>query len=123
MSVAELDQRIVGHLLFSRMWIETPGGAVSAVALAPVAVSLHHQRQGIGGRLIRYGLERLRAAGERMVIVLGHPEYYPRFGFSSERARVLESPFPRDAYMALELVPGALEGIRGRVRYARAFGL
>jgi len=55
--VAELKKRIVGHVLFSRMWIETPSGLVSAVALAPVAVLPEHQHRGIGGRLIRYGLD------------------------------------------------------------------
>ena len=61
--------------------------------------------------------------GEHIVIVLGHPGYYPRFGFSTEKARALESPFPPDAFMAMELSPGALAGIRGKVRYPAAFGL
>jgi putative acetyltransferase len=121
--VATLGERIVGHILFSRMWIETAGGSISAVALAPVAVLPEHQRQGIGGRLIRHGLDLLRGRGERIVIVVGHPEYYPCFGFSSEKARSLASPFPADAFMAMELKPGALDGIRGEVRYPAAFGL
>jgi putative acetyltransferase len=121
--VAEADGAVVGHILFSRMFIETPGGAVPAVALAPVAVRPDRQRQGIGGRLIRQGLGQLRSAGERIVIVLGHPAYYPRFGFSAAQARALQSPFEGDAFMTLELSPGALDGITGRVRYAPAFGL
>jgi putative acetyltransferase len=121
--VAELDGRIVGHILFSRMSIETPTGVVAVVALAPMAVLPQYQRQGIGGKLIRYGLDTLRGLGERAVIVVGHPGYYPRFGFSTERARSLESPFPPAAFMALELTPGALDGIHGRVRYPHAFGL
>jgi putative acetyltransferase len=121
--VAEIDRRVVGHTLFSRMWVDAPSGPVAAVALAPVAVLPEWQRQGIGGRLIRHGLDALRGAGERIVIVLGHPEYYPRFGFSSERALRLDSPFPPEAYMALELEPGSLDGVHGPVRYARAFGL
>lgn len=121
--VAELKKRIVGHVLFSRMWIETPSGLVSAVALAPMAVLPEHQHRGIGGRLIRYGLDLLRGRGEKIVIVVGHPDYYPRFGFSSEKARSLESPFPAEAFMAMELSPGALDGIRGRVIYPAAFGL
>jgi putative acetyltransferase len=92
--VAELKKRIVGHILFSRMWIETPRGLVPAVALAPMAVLPEYQRRGIGGRLIRYGLDLLRGRGEEIVIVVGHPDYYPRFGFSSEKVRSLESPFP-----------------------------
>ena len=121
--VAELEQRIVGHILFTRMWIDTNDGPVPAAALAPMAVLPGHQRRGIGGRLIREGLDLLRGRGERVVIVLGHAGYYPRFGFSHEKARALKSPFPPEAYMAAELTSGALEGIRGKVRYAAAFGL
>jgi putative acetyltransferase len=121
--VAEVEQRIIGHVLFSRMSIETSNGEVSAVALAPVAVLPDHQRRGIGEQLIRHGLDLLRARGERIVIVLGHPGYYSRFGFSTEKARFLESPFPTEAFMAMELSSGALEGIRGKVRYPAAFGL
>jgi putative acetyltransferase len=121
--IAELERRVVGHILFSRMWIDTISGAVSAVALAPMAVLPEQQRQGVGAQLIRHGLNWLRNEGEQIVIVVGHPEYYPRFGFSSEKARSLASPFPPEAFMALELVPHALEGIRGKVRYPAAFGL
>jgi putative acetyltransferase len=121
--VASLDGRAVGHILFSRMWIDDPGGVEAAVALAPLAVTPAHQRSGIGGALVRQGLNELRDIGERIVIVLGHPSYYPRFGFSREMARALESPFPPDALMALELSPGALDGVRGRVRYASSFGV
>jgi len=121
--VAEFDQRIVGHILFSRMWIETPAARIAAVALAPVAVLPEHQRRGIGGQLIRYGLDMLHDQGERIVIVVGHPAYYPRFGFSREKARPLESPFSGDSFMAMELSPGALDGIRGKVIYPAAFAL
>jgi len=121
--VAELERRIVGHILFSRMWIDTSDGPFPAAALAPMAVLPEHQRRGIGGRLIRRGLDLLHTRGEGAVIVLGHAGYYPRFGFSSGKAGALESPFPPEAFMALELRPGALDGIRGKVRYAAAFGL
>jgi putative acetyltransferase len=122
-TVAELDERIVGHVLFSRMAIDTVEALIPAVALAPMAVAPPHQRQGIGGRLIANGLETLRARGERVVIVVGHPTYYPRFGFSSVRGRALEHPFAPDAFMVLELAPGALDGTRGRVKYPPAFRL
>jgi putative acetyltransferase len=121
--VAESGGRIVGHILFSRMSIDTASGAIAAVALAPMAVFPEYQRQGIGKELVRRGLDDLRARGEQIVIVVGHPEYYPRFGFSSALARPLESPFPSEAFMALELRDGALDGVRGRVRYPAAFGL
>ncbi len=121
--VAVLEGAIVGHIMFSRMWINTSSGLVSAVALAPLAILPEHQRKGIGGLLIRHGLELLRVRGERIVIVVGHPDYYPRFGFSTDRARLLQGPFPAEAFMAMELGVGALEGIRGSVVYPRAFGI
>jgi putative acetyltransferase len=121
--VADREKQIVGHILFTRMSIEMDGGPVSAVALAPLAVLPEQQRRGIGGLLIRHGLDRLRGAGERIVIVVGHPDYYPRFGFSTDHARSLVSPFAVEAFMALELKPGALDGVRGAVRYPEAFRL
>jgi putative acetyltransferase len=121
--VAEADTRVVGHIMFSRMWIVCLARQVPAVALAPVAVLPEHQRRGIGGRLIRFGLELLRSRGEEIVIVVGHPAYYPKFGFSREKAHPLDSPFPPEAFMVLELKPDALRGIRGKVRYPAAFGI
>ncbi|MEZ5354472.1 MAG: N-acetyltransferase [Bryobacteraceae bacterium] len=121
--VAERDSEIIGHALFSRMWIQTPAERISAVALAPLAIRPGHQRQGTGGRLIREGLAMLRRGGERIVIVVGHPGYYPRFGFSSEKVRLLESPFSREAFMGLELADGALAGVQGAVVYPPPFGL
>jgi putative acetyltransferase len=121
--VAVARSRIAGHVLFSRMWIDTPAGSVPAAALAPMAVAPGSQRQGVGSRLIEQGLAALRARGERIVIVVGHPAYYPRFGFSSAQTAALDGPFSREAFMALELTPRALAGIAGRVRYPDAFGL
>lgn len=120
--VAELDRHIVGHILFSRMAIDTSNESIAAVALAPMAVLPAWQRHGIGGRLVTTGLETLRAMGERIVIVVGHASYYPRFGFKA-LASALESSFAPDVFMALELSADALDGIRGRVRYPAAFGL
>ena len=105
------------------MIVETAPGPVAAVSLAPMAVLPDHQGRKVGSQLVRRGLAQLCERGERIVIVLGHKHYYPRFGFSSGKARYLASPFPPEAFMALELSDGALAGIHGTVRYPSAFGL
>lgn len=116
--------RIDGHILFSRLVIAGADGAkIEAAALAPVAVRPDCQRQGLGSALIRAGIEACRARGLGILVVLGHPAYYPRFGFSAALARPLKAPFSGDAFMALELSPGALGGKAGTVHYAKAFGL
>jgi putative acetyltransferase len=119
--VAVQDDRIVGHILFSGVLIETEHGAVNAVSLAPMAVLPECQRQGIGSELVRRGLQLCRERGKRIVIVLGDPKFYTRFGFSVKMARWLQSPYSGDCWMALELLPGALDGVRGVVRYPEAF--
>ena len=121
LSLVAADADVVGHVLFSRMSVEDTGHAIPAVALAPVAVRPELQRRGIGKALIREGLARLHNAGERLVIVVGHPDYYPRFGFVHPPS--IEHPFPAAAFMALELQAGALDGVRGRVCYPSAFGI
>lgn len=121
--IAEQGGAIIGHILLS--WLPTmmDGRAVRALALAPMAVRPGLQKQGIGGRLIAAALDQARTAGGEAVIVLGHPGYYPRFGFSAALAQNLASPFSGEAFMALELVPGALAGQQGSVSYPSAFGL
>jgi putative acetyltransferase len=122
--VAETEGEVVGHVLFSELRIQTEGGVFPALSLAPLAVVPSHQRRGVGSALVRRGLELCREAGHRVVIVLGHPAYYPRFGFSADLAVPLTSPFSRrSSYMAAELVPGALRGVAGRVVYPEPFGL
>jgi putative acetyltransferase len=121
--VAEVDSQIIGHILFSRITVETAQGPIAAVSLAPMAVLPDHQGREVGSQMVRHGLVQLCDRGECIVTVLGHKQYYPRFGFSSEKARYLASPFPPEAFMALELSDGALAGIHGAVRYPSAFGL
>src|SRR5262245_36987197 len=109
--VGERGGQVVGHILFSDLLIATDTGTIPALALAPMAVLPEFQNQGIGSSLVRRGLEACRAQGHRIVVVVGHPQYYPRFGFSAELAAELASPFSgKDFFMALELVPGALDG-------------
>jgi putative acetyltransferase len=119
--VAVLNDQIVGHILFSDVVIETERGPLNAVSLAPMAVVPEFQRKGIGSAVVRNGLELCRHRGKRIVLVLGDPNFYTRFGFSAESARRLKSPYSGDHWMALELVPGALDGVRGIVRFPEAF--
>lgn len=121
--VAEEGGRIVGHILFSDLPIVTQSGTLHALALAPMAVLPNRQRQGIGSRLVREGLRACAEAGHYMVVVLGHPDFYPRFGFSARLAERLKAPFSGPSFMALELVPGALADVTGEVRYPPPFGL
>ena len=122
LSAVENDDRVLGHILFSELPIETGGEPLRAAALAPLAVLPERQRQGVGSDLTRAGLEACRKRGVAAVVVLGDPDYYPRFGFSSEAARNLRAPFSGPAFMAMELTPGCLDGVTGPVCYAEAFG-
>ena len=121
--VAVEQGTIVGHILFSDLVVEIDGRKVRAVALAPMCVRKDRQRRGVGTALVRQGLDAVRAAGYQAVIVLGHPGFYPRFGFSPGLAEKLASPFAGSAFMALELAPGALAGTSGKVIYPAAFML
>ena len=113
---------LVGHILFSRLPIEGPKGRVTqATALAPLAVRPEHQRKGVGSALTKAGIRACAARGLAAIIVVGDPKFYRRFGFSAAAARNLASPYPGDAFMALELKPGALAANPGTVRYAAAF--
>ena len=122
--VAEGDGRVVGHILFAPVTIESDDGASQAMALGPMAVLPEYQRQGIGSQLVRAGLEECRAIGQFVVFVLGHAGYYPRFGFEPARPKGLTCQWdvPDEAFMVAELQAGALAGRRGLVRYAPPFG-
>lgn len=121
--VAVAEGEVVGHVAFSPVTIVGDGGTYGAIGLAPMAVAPGWQGRGVGTRLIDEGLERLRAAGHRAVVVLGHPHYYPRFGFvpASRFGLRWEHDAPDEAFMARELVAGALAGRPGVVRYRPEF--
>jgi len=121
--VAELDGSLAGHVLFLPIMIESDAAAHRALVLAPLAVRPDGQNAGVGSRLAREGLERGRAVGHRLVVVTGHPNYYPRFGFVPARPLGIEppAPLPDPVFMVCELVEGALRGVRGKVRYPPAF--
>jgi len=117
-------ERIVGHVLFSVLEIETGSGVVATATLSPLGVVPERQRAGIGSELVRRGLEVCRERGRAAVVVVGHPSYYPRFGFSAELAKTIRSRYSGagEAWMALELRPGALVG-GGEARFPAAFDL
>jgi putative acetyltransferase len=114
---------VVGHILFTPVAIESPGNARNAMGLAPMAVAPEAQRQGIGAALVEAGLAACRDAGANAVVVLGHPDYYPRFGFEPAwRAGLYYGePGPNPAFMVRWLTPRASEAASGAVRYHSAF--
>ena len=121
--VAEADGQIVGHILFSPVSIAGADESVKIFGLAPMAVLPSYQRRGIGSLLVKDGLEDCRRAGVQAVVVLGHPDYYPRFGFRRASTFGLRCEFeaPDEAFMALELTPNVLSGNGGEIRYHPAF--
>lgn len=120
--VATVGDRVVGHILFTPVTIE-PAATVRVAGLAPMSVRPEHQRAGIGSRLVRAGLEECRQRGYAAVVLVGHPEFYPRFGFVPGHTKGLQCEFPvaDEAFMALELSAGALAGAAGLVRYRPEF--
>lgn len=121
--VAEADGQLVGHIAFSPVVIETNPAAVSVVGLAPMAVLPAQQRGGLGSLLVKTGLAECRVLGYDAVVVLGHANYYPRFGFvpASRFGLRCEYDVPDEVFMAQELRPGALAECAGLARYQPEF--
>ncbi|MFO7563729.1 MAG: N-acetyltransferase [Enhygromyxa sp.] len=121
--VAELDGRLVGHIAFSPVTVSDGDAVASGVGLGPMAVLPELQRQGIGGALVTEGLRRLGGAGLGFCVVLGHAEYYPRFGFERASSHGIrwEHDVPEDVFFVQSLRPGGLEAVRGVVRYRAEF--
>jgi predicted N-acetyltransferase YhbS len=117
------DQDIVGHVLLSKIKIADGDKAVDSLALAPVSVLPDYQNKGIGSQLIRVALKKAKEVGFHSVIVLGHKDYYPRFGFKQADLWNIRAPFevPSEFFMALELVENSLENVQGIVHYSKAF--
>jgi putative acetyltransferase len=121
--VATEHERVVGHILFSRIAVRSGATVREALALAPMAVLPERQRAGIGSALVRQSLADARRLGHRVVVVVGHPEYYPRFGFVPGETFGIRLQFEVSpgAFMVLELQPHALAGTRGEVEYPPEF--
>ena len=121
--VAIQDGEIVGHIAFSPVVIESGLSSFEVIALAPMAVLPAYQRKGIGSEMVRAGLEECRRLGHEIIVVLGHPDYYPRFGFVLAGPKGIDCEFevPEEAWMILELREGALAGRRGVARFQPEF--
>ncbi|WP_242275445.1 MULTISPECIES: GNAT family N-acetyltransferase [Bacillus cereus group] len=123
LSIVAVDEEIVGHIMLSKITIEQDGASVDSLALAPVSVARSYQKKGIGGKLIVAALEKAKELGYGSVVVLGHPEYYPKFGFKKASEWNIKAPFevPEEVFMVMELTENALEGVKGVVQYSSAF--
>ena len=119
--VAVEGDQLIGHILFTNATLTQTTEPVSAQILAPLAVLPDTQRRGVGGQLIEEGLTRLKETGVELVFVLGHPEYYPRYGFKPAGKKGYEAPYPipeehAGAWMVQELRAGIIGRITGKVR-------
>lgn len=124
LSLVAVDDAVVGHILFTPVAVESAGRRLLGMGLAPMAVAPDRQRQGIGSQLVRRGLETLRQRGCPFVVVVGHPEYYPRFGFGPASRHGLASQWegvPDAAFMALVLDQSAMAGMSGVATYREEF--
>jgi putative acetyltransferase len=124
LSLVADDGSVVGHVLFTPVAIDGTEESAVGMGLAPMAVSPERQRQGIGSQLVWHGLEMLRARGCPFVVVVGHPEYYPRFGFAPASTHGLLSQWeamPDAAFMVVIFDADAMAGVSGVARYRDEF--
>lgn len=122
--VATIDNKIIGHILFSKIIIADDNhNEFESLALAPMAVMPEFQQKGIGGQLIKSGIDKAKELQYKSVIVLGHEHYYPKFGFVPAKKWNIKAPFdvPANAFMGIELVSDGLKGVSGTVKYPKAF--
>lgn len=119
--VAEIDHRIVGHILLSRAHLDQPAGQIDVLALAPMAVVPSQSHRGIGSALVRAALTKAASLGWRAIVVVGHPEFYAKFGFEKASRGGIQCPLPvpEESVQAIELIKGALAG-GGAIRYPLA---
>jgi putative acetyltransferase len=121
--VAVENDQVVGHILFSPVSVESESGGFTAMGLGPMSVLPEHQNRGIGSSLVQEGLKECTRIDHQIVFVVGHPQYYPRFGFISAKQKGFSCEFavPDEVFMVAELKLGAMSGWRGLVKYHPAF--
>lgn len=120
-NIAVMEHRVIGNIAFSILGVSNSATRLDAVALAPLSVSPENQRTGIGSRLVMESHRRLASANIALSVVLGHPGYYPRFGYNTTCAMQLQAPYSGPSFMAMELRQGCLGNRLWSVSYARAF--
>ncbi|MBV5312823.1 MAG: N-acetyltransferase [Prolixibacteraceae bacterium] len=123
--VAEIDHQVVGHILFTPLVIDNGQQQFKSLVLGPVSVLPEFQKQGIGGALIRAGHQKATELGFQSVILIGHPEYYPRFGYKTASSWGIKTHYELpsdDVFMAVELTEGALSKVSGIVVFPPEFG-
>jgi len=121
--VATVNSLVVGHILYSPVSVGTEGEEVMGAGLGPMAVLPEYQRQGIGGNLIETGNQKLREAGCPFIVVVGHPEYYPRFGFEPARGYGMKCEWdvPDSVFMVLVTDRSKMKGVSGLAKYRQEF--
>ena len=121
--VALMQNQVVGHILFTPVIVESEDNIVKGMALAPMAVLPEYQRQGIGSELVRAGIEKLKKRQCPFIIVLGHAEYYPRFGFEPASRYGVRSEWevPDEAFMILVIGEFEMQGVVALARYRPEF--
>ena len=121
--VAELDGDVIGHILLSKVIIKNTEQSFESLSLAPVSVHPDYQKRGIGGKLINQAHQTAASLGYESVVLLGHPEYYPKFGYVPAHQFDINLPFdsPKENCMAIELVEDSLKDVSGDVVYPKVF--
>lgn len=122
--VAEADGHIVGHLLLSKAKTVTPHKEHEVIVLAPIAVRPDLQKQGIGLQLMTEGLQRTKHLGYGVILLIGHPTYYPKFGFQPARRcgyELTQFKVSDDVFMVCEAIEGQLLASKGELRYPESF--
>ena len=121
--IAEKDKKIIGHIIFTKLIINNNENKYESLALAPISVLPEYQNMGVGNKLISEGLRVVKEKGYKSVIVLGHKDYYPRFGFKPASNWEIKAPFEveDESFMALEIIEGALKAVKGTVIYSKEF--
>jgi predicted N-acetyltransferase YhbS len=121
--VAKIKGKIVGHILFYPIKIKNEKKEHIVLSLAPIAVHPDFQNLGIGSKLVKRGLETAKETGSAAVIVVGHPNYYPRFGFSPASKWNIKLPIecPYDVFLAIELKKNSLKGVSGLVEFPKEY--